>query len=597
MSINKVIRWPGLVAFVGVVGLLAALLFTFAEPLLRWGLTAGLTSANGAEVNIEEVELNWTPFSVEMRELQFTDPETPELNRFQADRLSFGMRVLDAVIGRIHIDELTATGIAMGVERDSPGKVRADYIAEREAAGTPSWGDRLAALDITMPSTDELLQRSEVQTPQVVEEVTERTRETEDRVRAARDNLPDSEKVENYEERLQELRDMRPRTIEEFEEARERLTSLRDDIRSDRDSVVAFKETVEQAQTQLSDDLQRLRDAPGNDIDRIRQLISLDDEAISDLAGIFFGPRVQQWTDYILVAYDFVGPMLQGEAEEEARPSRWEGRYIDFDRQNRPSFLIELAHTEMTFGATSVDVRWDDVTWQHERLGNPTTYRVEATESPLWQSLSADGDFFIDEAARFRGSQGWSLQGAELAAQTLLEQSELTARLVTGMLDSEGRIEVDNGQFSGGGGLDLSSVELRADGEPGWVQMMNDALSQINAFSMDVGVAGNLGAPQLQLDSDLDNQLASAFSGVMQEAADERLAEVRARLESELEGALGDVQPRLEQVAEWRELAQNREDGLQGLLDEEVGSLQESAKDELEDRLRDAIRGRLGGGN
>jgi uncharacterized protein (TIGR03545 family) len=595
MSINKVIRWPGLVAFVGVVGVLVAVVLTFAEPLLRWGLTAGLTSANGAEVNIEEVELRWSPFAVEMRELQFTDPETPELNRFQADRLSFGMRVLDAIIGRIHIEELTATGIAMGVERESPGKVRADYVAEREAAGIPGWGERLAALDITMPSADELLQRSEIRTPEVVEEVTQRTRETEDRVRQARDDLPDSEKVDDYEERLQALRDMRPRSIEEFEEAREQLTSLRDDIREDRDSVIAFKESIEQAQAQLSDDLTRLREAPGNDIDRIRQLISLDDDAMSDLAGIFFGPRVQQWTDYILVAYDFVGPMLQGEAEEEAGPSRWEGRYIDFDRQNRPSFLIELAHTEMTFGTTSVDVRWDDVTWQHERLGRPTTYRVEATESPLWTSLSADGDFFIDEAASFRGSQGWSLQGAELAAQTLLEQSDLTARLVSGTLNSEGRIDIDGGQFSGGGGIDLNQVQLRADGEPTWVQMMDDALSQINAFTMDVGLGGSVGAPRLQLDSDLDNQLANAFSGVMQEAADERLAEVRTRLQSELDAALGDVQPRLEQIAEWRELAQSREDGLQGLLDEEIGSLQESAKDELEDRLRDAIRGRLGG--
>ncbi|MGX5915055.1 TIGR03545 family protein [Aliidiomarina sp. Khilg15.8] len=597
MSINKVIRWPGLVAFVGVVAVLVAVVLLFAEPLLRWGLGAGLTRANGAEVNIETVELRWSPFAVELRELQFTDPETPELNRFQAERLSFGMRILDAMIGRIHIDELTATGIAMGVERESRGKVRADYIAEREAAGTPSWGDRLAALDITMPSTDELMQRSEIRTPQVVEEVTERTRETEDRVRAARDDLPDVEKVEDYEERLQALREMRPRTIQEFEQARERLIELREDIRADRDTVVAFKESVEQAQQQLSTDLQRLREAPGNDIDRIRRLISLDNDAISDLAGIFFGPRVQQWTDYILVAYDFVGPILQGEAEDEARPSRWEGRYIDFDRQNRPSFLIELAHTEMTFGSTSVDVRWDNVTWQHERLGSPTTYRVAATESPLWRSLSADGDFFIDEAASFRGSQGWSLQGAELAAQTLLEQSELTARLMAGTLDSNGRIDIDNGEFSGGGGIDLSNVELRADGEPTWVQMMNQALSQINAFSMDVGLAGRVGSPQLRLDSDLDNQLAGAFSGVLQEAADERLAEVRTRLQSELDSALGDVQPRLAQIETWRELAQNREAGLQELLDEEVSNLREGAKDELEDRLRDAIRGRLGGGN
>lgn len=594
---NKIIRWPGLITFAAIVGGLIAIVLLFTEPLLRWGLGTGLTRANGAEVNISDVNVRWSPFALELRGVQFTDPDTPELNRLQAERISFSMSLGEAIVGRIHIQELTATGIAMGVERDSPGRVRADYLAEREAERDgPGWRERLADLDISLPSTDELLARGEIRTPEVVDDVTERTQATRDQVAERRDDLPSSERLATYEERLAELRERRPRSLEDFDAARRDLRQLRDDIRSDRDAAVAFRDSLNDAQSQLRSDLDNLRQAPEADIQRIRSLLAMDSEALSDLTGIFFGPQVQQWTDYILIAYDFVGPMLQRFAEEEEQPSRWEGRYIEFDRQNRPSFLIDLAHTEITFGETSLDMRWDNITWQHERLGESTKYRVTASASPYWQSLSADGDFFINEAIEFSGTQEWSLRGAELGAQTLLEQSDLTARLTGAMLNSDGRISLSEGAFSGGGGIQLSDVGLRAEGDRTWVRMMNDALTQIQAFDMDVGIRGRMGSPRLSLSSDLDDQLSAAFSGVVQEAADERVTEVRARLQTQVDSALADVQPRLDQVNEWRQLAENREDALQNLLDQEVENLQDSARDALENRLRDAIRGHLGRG-
>lgn len=594
---NKIIRWPGLITFAAIVGGLIAVVLLFTEPLLRWGLGSGLTRANGAEVNINELDVRWSPFALELRDVQFTDPDAPELNRLQADRISFAMSLGEAIIGRIHIHELTATGIAMGVERDSPGRVRADYIAEREAERDgPGWRDRIADLDISLPPTDELLARSEIRTPQIVDDVTERTRTTRDQVSERRDDLPTSERLEEYEERLRELRERRPRTLEGFEEARQELSRLRDDIRADRDATVAFRDSVNDAQSQLRHDLDNLREAPEADIQRISRLLAMDSDALSDLSGIFFGPQVQQWTDYILIAYDFVGPMLQRLGEDDEEPSRWEGRFIEFDRENRPSFLIDLAHTEITFGETSVDMRWDNITWQHERLGESTQYQVVASSSPYWRSLSADGNFFINEAIEFSGTQEWSLRGAELAAQTLLEQSDLTARLTGAMLDSDGRISLSEGAFSGGGDIQLSEVGLRAEGDRTWVRMMNDALRQIQSFDMDVGIRGRMGSPRLSLSSDLDDQLSAAFSGVLQEAADERMTEVRARLQSEVDTALADVQPRLDQINEWRELAENREDALQSLLDQEVENLQDSAREALKNRLRDAIRGHLGRG-
>lgn len=590
---NKVIRWHGLIGFIGFFAILVALVWLFLAPLIRFGLTSGLTRANGAEVNIDTVNIQWSPFSMELQRIQFTDPETPELNRFQAERVSFSLQLLQAMVGRVHIEELTATGIAMGVERERRGRVRADYLAEREAAGdTMTWGERFTELGFDFPDIDELLERSEIRTPQIINDVNARTRETRTNVEQRRDELPHSDVLEDYEDRLRTLRDSRPGSVEEFEQLREQLQSLRSDMRSDRDRVVAFKESVEQAATQVNQDLRALRDAPGSDIDRVRRLIELDNDAISDLAGILFGPQVQRWADYALIAYDFVAPMLEREAEEV--PTRWEGRFIDFDQGNRPVFLIELAHTSLTFAEVDLDLRWNNITWQHERIGSPTTYALAMSQTPYWQSLTADGSLYISEANSFSGSQEWSLQGAELTAMTLVEQRDLQIDLAGARLNSTGNIGINQSQFSGGADVALAGVDLETSGEHSWTSMLGNALEQVNAFSLDLGLGGRIGSPRLSIQSDLGSQLSSALSGVMQDYAAEQLADVRARLNAEVEEALADLQPQLEQVNSLRDLAQSREDALQGLIDQEVNSLRDSARNELEGRLRDLIRGRSG---
>lgn len=592
---NKFIRWQGLLAFLGFFAALIAIVYLFAAPLLRFGLTTGLTRANGAEVNIDTLDLNWSPFSVELNLIEFTDPETPELNRFQAERMSFGIELLPAIIGRVYIDELNATGIAMGVERARPGRVRADYIAEREAAGdTQTWGERFAELGFDFPDVSELLERSEIRTPQVIEDVEQRTRATRDDVQARRDELPPESVLEEYESRLRELREARPSSVAEFEELRSTLSELRDDIRADRDSLMAFKDSIENAYEQVSTDVRTLRDAPGADLERVRALIELDNDAISDIAGILFGPQVQQWTDYGLIAFDFVAPLLQSEAEEQ--PSRWQGRFIEFDDGDQPSFLIRVAHTSLIMADVDIDLRWDNITWQHERIGSPTTYALNVAQSPYWRSLSADGNFFINEAIEFSGQQEWALQGAELAAQTLLEQSNLRVDLNNAVLNSSGDIRINGGQFSGGGDINMQSVQLNTTGDRTWTRLLGQALEQINAFDLDIGLAGSVGSPGLNISSDLDNQLSSTLSGVMQEYAGEQLAEVRAQLESEVEQAMSGIQPQVDQINQFRALAEDREATLQSLLDEELDNLRDNALDQLRDRLGDRLRERLGGG-
>jgi len=584
---NKVIRWPGLIAFVVIVGGLAMLIRTFAGPLVKSGLEYGLTRANGAEVNIASVQINWSPFSVNMEEIQFTDPEAPEFNRLQANRARAELYFWDAVIGRVHITDLEVSGIAMGETRRSPGRVRSDYQRESEPF---DWRQTLADLDIEIPTVEGVLERSEIRTPGVIEQAQSNYETQRANVEEARENLPEREKIEAYRERVEASTEARPRNPEELLRLREELRTLQRDMRQDREAVRAFVATSEEAVNVLRADLDAVRAAPGQDIERVRSLLRFDNDSMSQLSGVLFGPKVEQWSQYLLMAFDFIGPMLQRSEDEEVKPSRWEGRFIDFDRAQRPVFLIERAVTDIRLPDTHLSMDWANITWQHDRIGgNPSTFAVAASESSYWQELSLNGEFALSDLRGFMGQQAWRIRGVNLLEQQLFAQNDVVARLLGAMLNSEGQIGVESGQLSGGGVIAMQDVALELTGDARWAQILSDVVGQINAFDMNLNVSGPMQAPGLSLRSDLDAQLQRLMTARLTAEADEQIARLRQDLQQRVSVATENLDPRLQSLVGSLEQGKNFDDVLGELLSVNPDDLN------IGDQLRDRLRRRLGG--
>lgn len=588
---NKVIRWQGIVLFIILFGGTALLIRTFAGPLLKSGLEFGLTRANGAEVNIERVVVQWSPFALRIEEIQFTDPEQPTLNRLQASSAGAELYFWDAVIGRIHITDLHLTGIAMGVARSSPGRVRADYQAEREPR---DWQQTLADLNIDLPNTEELLQRSDIRTPAVVAAAEAQLNTQRQLVRTAREQLPDEESLQAYQDRIEEITEARPRTPQELLELRNRLRALRDEMRADRDAVRAFVAAAETASETLQAELNNVRTAPEQDVQRLRSLLAFDNDSLTELSGIFFGPKVEEWSRYLLLAFDFIGPMLTRSDDEEVGPSRWEGRYIDFDRQRRPRFLIDQALTDIQFASTHLGVEWRNITWQHDRIGGtPTTYTLAAANSPYWQELNLAGRFSLSTAAGFAGSQSWQVAGVNLAEQALFQQNEVAGKLLGAVLNSQGEIGVANGMLNGGGAVRLADVALQVQGDARWAQILADVLSNIRDIDMNVGVSGAMQAPGLSIRSDLDRQLQQGFSTALTAEADLHIARLRQQVEAEVASLTERLQPQLQQTNVWLQEGKQKQALFNDLFSVEPDDLQ--LGDQLRDRLRDSLRNRIGG--
>ena len=119
----RFIRWQGLVAFVVLTALVSLLLYFFAETLVKKAIISSGEAIFAAEVNVKEVQLNYSPLQLTVFGLQVTDREKPEQNVFSLAQATASVEILQYLFGKIIVDELTVSQLAFASVRSQPGAV------------------------------------------------------------------------------------------------------------------------------------------------------------------------------------------------------------------------------------------------------------------------------------------------------------------------------------------------------------------------------------------------------------------------------------------------------------------------------------------
>ncbi|WP_417657752.1 TIGR03545 family protein [Pseudidiomarina aestuarii] len=584
---QSAIRWPGLVAFLIIVGLLVAFSWLLLDTIIKWSLERSLGTLNGAEVNIESVEHTWVPLGVRIERIQVTDPLTPTMNRVVIGAVEGTMNVEQLLLGRLHFENVVSTGIRVQQPRESEGEV---YQAPNRE-DVEGWAKQgLAALNLEVPSTDKILERMELKTPAAISEAQQAFATQKERVNDARSQLPSEEKIKEYEAKVKALTESEIKTPQALVAKREEFEALKEEFEKDKAALLSFKETVTNAVDQLQTQFEAVKDAPAQDMARVQELMQLNSAGLTEITALLFGDQARVWSNYMLLAYEQLAPMLARSADAAAiKPQRGEGVWFSFTGANAPpDFLIKLADTEFAFGETILDVQWNNITHQHEQLGQPTTFRARADNTQLWSSFNLNGELALG-AEGVDARQQWQLKGVKLDNLALSESSEFAANIVAALLDSEGSVALRDSALDGDATIRLADMQVTANAENRWAQVVASALQSLTRLDIQTSIAGSMTQPTFNLRSDLDRQLGSALKSAALQEVEPELASLRAKLQEQSGGFLGENEEELSELVGLLTTAENREARLQELLEAKI-------QNKLEDQVKDRLKGLLNGG-
>lgn len=582
----KWIRWPGLIAFFVISGLIALITIVFLDSWIKLAAEKGLEEVTGAEVNIAEVSHQFSPFGVTLSGIQLTDAANPQNNQLQASQISALVDLPPLLMRKVIIDELTVSGVQFNQPRASKGAVYRQPEASEQSQQTDLFADTQQEL----PSVDDVLANSPLKTTAAIDATEQAYAKHKASLEAQYAELPSKEKLQSYQERVKALTETDYKNPAELAKAKKAFDQLRAELKADKQKLNEFKQAVNAAQQDLTPKLAELKAAPGQDYDQLKAVVAGDSAAIGELTQAIFGEQAAQWSDYLLTAYQMLEPMLGGGSTEE-KQQHLQGDWYDFsDTSHLPQFLVRKARISLQWQNEQIDSHWQDITHQHDKLGRATVFEVDSAASSLWQSLKLNGDFWL-KAQGVDAKQNWQLVGLSLRDMPLLQQKKLQSELQKGLLSSSGKLAVAGSQLDGAGNIDLSQLSIEAKGENRMTNVIASTLSGLQNLTLDTQIGGSVQQPDLSVSSNLDSQLGNALLSNLGGDEKARLDELKQKLNDKIAGPLGQSGEQMNQLLDWQQLADGNLNSIEEMLNAKFKGALDKKKDELADKLKGKLFG------
>ncbi len=120
---SPILRKWGLAVAVVLLALVVGGSMLLVDYYLAGKIEQQLGRANGAEVNISQVDLSLWQGRARLVDIQFTDPADPTRNRFEADEVTLDISIRGLLAKRTISDLVVIPGAVAGGKREQPGEV------------------------------------------------------------------------------------------------------------------------------------------------------------------------------------------------------------------------------------------------------------------------------------------------------------------------------------------------------------------------------------------------------------------------------------------------------------------------------------------
>jgi uncharacterized protein (TIGR03546 family) len=120
---TKIIRKAGVAVAVLVLAISGGVLYVTKGGVVRDYLASTMTKANGAEVNLESLDLSALTGSVSATGIQVTDAQKPQNNQVAIGKVAADASLYDLFLGRLIMENVEVSDVRFDQQRSTPGKV------------------------------------------------------------------------------------------------------------------------------------------------------------------------------------------------------------------------------------------------------------------------------------------------------------------------------------------------------------------------------------------------------------------------------------------------------------------------------------------
>ncbi len=575
---NKIVRWWGLVVFVVLVGGTTAAVVLLSDRMVKYAVESWGTDMNGARVDLDRAQLNFSPFGFALENLQIASSKEPMQNALQIAHIKFAIDGYGLLRRKLVITDMSMEGIRTHTPRTTSGALPAPP-QEPEPEPEPETSESSFALPaMELPSVRDFVGGADLQSAKLAEQFGGELAAAKEQWQQRVAQLPSEAALTAYPQRLKAARpSMDGNTLQDVQEiarAVKDLEKIRDDARVDLEKVQGAKNALRDDLGVWSGKTKELLAAPGADLAQLKSKYSLDANGVGNLSAALFGPQVAEWARSARYWYGKAKPFItkRENKPEEIERQRLRGVDVTFtDRYQVPDFLIRSikVSVDVTAGKMQGEIR--NVTTDQPTLGHPLTFSFFGENLHGLQDLEIEGTFNHVEPKAAVDQMRLKARGIAIDRYDVLKAKSFPLRLENSALDLESQVELKNGsELKGGINVTFKSVNFVTDlggdrGELG--QVVANALADVKHFAMKAEMSGTLRKYDVDLRSDLDELLRAAFNRQFRDRVDRFLADAKAQLDARVQQSTQQLQAKVDELKGFERTIEQRrrqaEDALQ----------------------------------
>ena len=479
-----------------------------------------------------------------------TDPEKPIQNRIEIGRAAFTLDGLLLLRRKFIINEMAAEGVRLDVPRKSPGRV---IVAPKQTA--PPKGASFTLPSMDLPNAATLLEKERLHSPAIIDKSRADLAGTRAAWQKRMAELPDTDKIAGYRDRLKALQSTRGK-LPEIAQAASDLRGLRRDIDQDilrvREAKRALTSDLAAAQGTVDEAIR----APQEDLSRISAKYGLSTAGLSNLSRSLFGSTISSRVSSALLWYHRLRPLVtrasamipQG-SPSVVKPIRAKGVDVRFQEYApRPDLLISLVKASFKPATGTLAGTIRNITPNQDVLGAPLSFAFSGSDLPSVARLQLDGTLDHVHPKKPLDSLRFRATGYRISGLALMTNADLPVTLKTALVDLDLTGHFDGKAISAQLSSTLRDASFDAGGSGALADGLRTALSKVSRFTLTADVTGEPDNYVVNLSSDLDRVLKDAVGTVIGQKAALFEKDLRSAIQSRTGDALKSLQTELADI-------------------------------------------------
>lgn len=575
---DSTFRIMGVGVFAVVTALVLAVGMLVIDPVIKFTLEKGLSSATGKDVLIKEVKSSFRDASLQITNLEVQD-ENGKTNSVSIQNILADLDFNALLLRKTHMELVQVTGIGF----DTPSSNPKPSSTKEETTSAASDSSSFAMPDIKLPTPKELLASADLKSLKAYNKAQKEIDEIKTKWQKVSKEELSSDKIDEYKKDLD--------AIKSASKSKDpaQLLKLKDDITAFKKKIDAHKEKLASIQKDFADDKARIseliseiKNAPKSDYNNLKSAYSLDSSGAINVVGTLFGEKIKHYISLAKKYYTLAEPYMKSEAKiEPPKPPRGEGRWIKF-KEEVPSPDIYVAKVDLGGKFKTQDFTGviNDIADNQKLLGKVTTFKV-TSDGDVVEKFVLDGknDRLGKEAHESVSFSAKRIPLDNLALSSLtLKKSDVALQ---GNADVYGlsKLELKSSLDFKNAAISISELDEK------YADIVNSTLSEVKNFYVKTDATGSLDSPALDVKTDLDKKISGALSNVFAKEAKKYEAQLLTMLNEKMQDQLKDVTASASGVPDINSLVGSQSGALEKLLSESTSLGTKSATDSIKNLL------------